>query len=224
MKQPINPYLLRLSKKRSRQGLYEFLESHYSTQAQGTRVLSVGSGGEVNQLLEKHAKINQFEIKTIDIDSDRNPDIIGDICSYDFCGETFNTVVMSEVLEHLHSPQSGLDTVYKILNPGGKLILSTPFIFPIHDEPYDYFRFTKYGLELLLKKFKVVEIRERNSYFETIDVLWLRLLVSSHHSARIASYFIIPFVYYLIRPLTLLLTKLIPINGMTTGYTVTAFK
>lgn len=220
----INPYLLKLSKRRSRQSLYEFLESRYQQIPHGASVLSVGAGGEVNKLLEKYAKIQCFETQTIDIDPVRKPDIIGDICLYDFRGKTFDVVVMSEVLEHLHSPQSGLDIIHQSLKIGGELILTVPFILPIHDEPHDYFRFTKYGLELLLKKFDCIEILERNSYFESIDVLWLRLLVTPSKSAKLISYFLIPTVYYLFRPMTLLLTKLISTNAMTTGYLVVATK
>lgn len=133
-------------------------------------------------------------------------------------------MVLSEVLEHLHDPRLGLDNVYKILKPNGKLILSTPFILPIHDRPYDYFRFTRYGLALLLSQFKEVIIKERNTYFEAIDVLWLRLLQTQFRSAWILSIFIIPIVFFLKRPISLLLGKLVPTDSMTTGYVVTAVK
>lgn len=220
----INPYLLKLSKKRSRQGLYEFLELQYQHIPQGASVLSVGSGGKVNELLEKYANTQGFEVQTIDIDSARKPDIIGDLCSYEFNDNSFDIVVMSEVLEHLHSPQLGLDNVYTSLKSGGKLILTVPFILPIHDAPHDYFRFTRYGLKLLLKKFNSVDILERNSYFESIDVLFLRLIVVKSKSAQLMSYLIIPIVYYLLRPITLLLSRLIPTNAITTGYNLTAIK
>jgi SAM-dependent methyltransferase len=184
----------------------------------------VGAGGEVNQLLEKHAQAQGFRYITIDIDPGRKPDIVGDICSLLFKENQFDVVVISEVLEHLHSPQGGLDVIYNSLRPGGTLLLTVPFILPIHDEPYDYFRFTKYGLELLLRNFHSVEIKERNSYFEAIDVLWVRLLMVPSRKARLLSLFAIPFIYYIMRPLTLFLTKQISTHFATTGYTVRAVK
>ena len=221
---PINRYLLKLSKKRSRQGLYEFLEENYQKIPERSSVLSVGAGGEINDLLEEHAKLRNFTILSIDIDPNRSPDVVGDICTYDIGEGLFDVVIMGEVLEHLHSPQSGLDNVLRSLKPKGKLLLTVPFIMPIHDAPYDYFRFTRYGLELLLKKFSSFEIKERNSYFEAIDVLWVRLLLDPNKNSKRFSNLVIPLVYYISRPVSHLLSRLIPATTMTTGYVVCAKK
>lgn len=220
----LNKYLIKLSKTRSRQGLYEFIGNQYSLIPSGAKVLSVGSGGEINRLLEKCSNQTGFHVESLDIDPNRYPDILGDICSYQFNSHDFDVVVMCEVLEHLHSPKLGINNIYKALRQGGKLILSTPFILPIHDAPNDYFRFTKYGLELLLCDFDDVNIEPRNSYFEAIDVLWLRLLQEKKGNSFFACLAIIPFVYYIKRPLTRLLGWMLHPEGMTTGYTVTAIK
>ena len=135
---------------------------------------------------EKFAKRIGFRVVRFDIDESRGPDIIGDICSYNFDAREFDVVVMSEVLEHLHSPHLGLANIYGILKQGGTLILSTPFILPMHDRPHDYFRFTRYGLEFLLNDFRRVQIEERNSYFEAIDVLWVRLLQTNVPSRSVS--------------------------------------
>jgi len=217
-------WLTSLSKKRSRQGLYEFLNAEFANIPSNAKVLTVGSGGEVNDVLKKHAKLHGFEFVSFDYDVSRKPDLLGDICEYDFKSQVFDAVVMCEVLEHLPSPQSGINTVYNVLKPGGKLILSTPFILPIHDQPHDYFRFTRYGLLLLLKCFNKVIVDERNSYFEAIDVLWLRLLQTNLSSAKYLSLIIIPVVYFFQRPISLLLSQLVSTNVMTTGYVVTAIK
>ena len=118
----------------------------------------------------------------------------------------------------------GLAEMHRVLKPGGKLILSTPFILPIHDAPRDYFRFTRHGLAMLLANFRKVVISERNTYFEAIDVLWLRLLQTDTNAARTASMLLIPIVYFLKRPLSLLLGRLVRTDAMTTGYVVTAVK
>ena len=67
---------------------------------------------------------------------------------------TPNLICMFEVLEHTEDPISAASNIYKILDTNGYLLLSTPFIFHIHDEPYDFFRFTKYGLKNLFSKYK----------------------------------------------------------------------
>jgi hypothetical protein len=116
-----------------------------------------------------------------------------------------------------------LKTIRGIPKDGGKLVLSTPLYCHRTIDP-DYFRFTRYGLELLLKDFHNVRVQERNSYFEAIDVLWVRLLIANGKSAELASCFIIPFIFYIKRPFTVLLSKLVPTDAMTTGYVVTAVK
>jgi SAM-dependent methyltransferase len=217
-------WLMKLSKKRSRQGLYEFLIKQYSVIPKGSKVLSIGSGGEVNRLLNQYASSNDFNVISFDFDSQRRPDILGDICVYDFKDEKFDFVIIAEVLEHLYAPHLGIENIYKVLKDNGVLILTTPFILPIHEGPYDYYRFTKYGLQYLLRNFQDVKISERNSYFEAIDVLWVRMLQVNTERTYFASKIIIPCVYFLKRPLTNLLSKLILTDAMTTGYVVTARK
>jgi SAM-dependent methyltransferase len=217
-------WLQRLSKKRSRQGLYKFLAEQFSRVPGNSTVLTVGSGGEVNKLLDRYAKATGFKVTSLDIDPKRLPDVIGDACNCPFADNAFDAVVVSEVLEHLHTPPDALASIHRILKTDGLLILTTPFILPMHDRPYDYFRFTEHGVKLLLARFKDTSIKPRNSYFETIDVLWVRLLQTDLRSARLLSLIIIPIVYFLSRPLTLLLGKLVATDAMTTGYVVSARK
>jgi SAM-dependent methyltransferase len=224
MRKKLDERLIEMSKVLSRKGLYEFLAREYAAIPTGADVLSIGAGGEIDELLQKFAKQTGFRVVSFDIDESRGPDIIGDICTYNFNTRQFDVVVMSEVLEHVHSPHLGLTNIHAILKQGGTLILSTPFILPLHDRPHDYFRFTRYGLEFLLKDFRTVQIEERNSYFEAIDVLWVRLVQTKLRPARLVSYVIIPLVFYLKRPLTAFLGKLVRTDAMTTGYVVTAVK
>lgn len=217
-------WLTRLSKLRSRQGLYEFLTREYLSITPGARVLTVGSGGDVNRLLTDAATRIGFDMCSIDIDPDRAPDIVGDICRIPLPANLFDVVVVAEVLEHVKRPADAVANLYGALKPGGKLILTTPFVFPMHDRPHDYFRFTKHGLDLLLQDFRNVDIQARNSYYEAIDVLWVRLLQTHQRSTALLCFIAIPFIYFIKRPLTLLLTKLFPCDAMTTGYVATALK
>jgi SAM-dependent methyltransferase len=216
--------LVSFSKKRSRQGLYEFLELSFSKINPGSFVLTVGAGGKINDLLNSNADKIGFKILSLDINPDRQPDIIGDICQEIFRDNVFDVVVCCEVLEHLVSPHSGINNIHKTLKPGGLLILSTPFVFPIHDAPNDYFRITRFGLDMLLEDFESVEIKERNTYFEAVDVLWMRLLFEGKREFNLPTAILISFIYFIKRPFTLLLGKLIHANGITTGYTAVANK
>ena len=79
------------------------------------------------------------------------PAVLGDAMQLPFAGETFDTVVLLEVIEHLPLPLLALQEAFRILKPNGTIILSTPFIYPIHDAPYDYQRWTRHGIEELSK-------------------------------------------------------------------------
>ena len=62
-------------------------------------------------------------------------------------------ICIFEVLEHTKNPISAVNNIYEILDEGGYVLFSSPFIFHIHDEPYDFYRFTKYGLKHLFRDF-----------------------------------------------------------------------
>jgi ubiquinone/menaquinone biosynthesis C-methylase UbiE len=216
----------RLSKKFSREGLYTWLEKECAAlqvrHAQTScKILNVGSGGEI---YEQIRKIANAEIVQTDIDPARNPDIVADVCDMPmFADETFDYVFMSEVLEHVKTPQAGIDEVFRVLKTDGTLYLSTPFLFPHHDEPYDFYRYTRFGLEHVLRNFKDVQIKQRNGYYAAILVLFARGIIHKDRKHRYIG--LIVFMYMLMQyPLYWLLSKL-PSNGKgTTGYTITARK
>jgi SAM-dependent methyltransferase len=59
-------------------------------------------------------------------------------------------VLMTEVMEHLPNCLYVLKEIYRVLRPGGLLVATVPFLYPLHEEPFDFQRYTPYGLELLL--------------------------------------------------------------------------
>jgi SAM-dependent methyltransferase len=92
-----------------------------------------------------------------------------------FVDRSFDVVLCTEVLEHLIEPQRGIDEMFRVLKPGGQLLLTTRFLFPIHDAPDDYFRYTKYGLRHLLRRFERIAIAEETDAVGTLAVLVQRL-------------------------------------------------
>lgn len=69
-----------------------------------------------------------------------------------------DTVMSLSVMEHLREPQVFLNEAFRILKPGGAMILQVPFMWGIHEEPYDYYRYTQYGLEHLFRKAGFTEV------------------------------------------------------------------
>jgi SAM-dependent methyltransferase len=96
---------------------------------------------------------NVDEVTTVDWagshHSGRHVDLFLDL-SEPFSGipdESADTVLMSDVLEHLPDPVLAWREVFRILRPEGAAIIGVPFLYGLHEEPYDFYRFTRYGLE-----------------------------------------------------------------------------
>lgn len=81
-----------------------------------------------------------------------------DAHSIEFPDSHFHSVVAVEVFEHLKDPSKAASEVYRVLKVNGVALISVPFMFRIHGDPYDYNRFTRQGLEVLFSQFKSVKI------------------------------------------------------------------
>jgi SAM-dependent methyltransferase len=60
--------------------------------------------------------------------------------------ERFDTAILSDVLEHVRRPEQLLGEVRRVLAPGGKLLLNVPFLYWLHEQPHDYFRYSEHAL------------------------------------------------------------------------------
>lgn len=69
-----------------------------------------------------------------------------------------DTIVMSDVLEHLYAPQRTMAEMHRLLRPGGRALLNAPFYYWVHEEPHDYYRYTQFALKRMADEagFKVL--------------------------------------------------------------------
>jgi len=96
--------------------------------------------------------------------------------------ESYKIILCSGLLEHIVDPQRILDAFYRILTPGGKLILSVSAVFSFHGCPHDYFHFTPYSMRALLKGWRDVSIKGNSQPFETIGILLQRITLQCEMS------------------------------------------
>lgn len=127
-------------------------------------LLDVGSGR--SRRYEK-ACVNVTSYKTMDVDERGQPDVIGSAEAIPFPDATFESVLCTQVLEHLPHPVKAIEEMYRVLKPGGLCLLTAPQWNELHEEPHDYFRYTKYGLQTLFEDagFTVEALDQRGKYF-----------------------------------------------------------
>lgn len=80
-----------------------------------------------------------------------NPTVVGNAESIPFERASFDFVVATQVFEHLARPELALQEVVRVLRPGGRLIVTVPGVWPTHEAPHDYWRFTRHGLQSFIE-------------------------------------------------------------------------
>jgi ubiquinone/menaquinone biosynthesis C-methylase UbiE len=101
--------------------------------------------------------------------------VVGSVYELPFEDGEFDMVLCMVVMEHLEDPKQAILEMKRVLKPHGKILVSVPFMFPMHDTPGDYWRFTKYGLKLLFKDWDILELSAETDMNETFAVLLQRV-------------------------------------------------
>ena len=125
------------------------------------RLLEVGP----QKRSEVQKMFSDCDIETLDIVSDYNPDIIGDLTKYNshIKNSTYDIITCLEILEHTVNPFSAIEELRRILKHDGYLLLSAPLNWRIHGPAPDCWRFTEFGWKVLLKDFEILEIDKLNT-------------------------------------------------------------
>ncbi len=100
--------------------------------------------------------------------------IDADIKELPFNDNDIDTVILTQVLEHIDEPFKALDEVKRVLKKDGILILSVPFIYHAHATPYDYYRFSEYGLRKICKdyNFEILEFHYQGYVGTTLSSIF----------------------------------------------------
>lgn len=88
---------------------------------------------------------------------------------------SFNTVLLSDVLEHIYAPNVLISEISRILTKNGTLICFVPYTYWLHEDPHDYHRYTEYALRKLCEDAKL-EITHFSAYGGGIDVVFDTIL------------------------------------------------
>jgi len=130
--------------------LFDAIEARLDRYARGV-LLDAGCG----TMPFRNAALRRVAVyESVDVERRGDaPTYLGDVQSMVAVPSSrYDTVLCSEVLEHLPRPELAVAEFFRVMRPEGYLVLSVPFLSRLHEEPRDYFRFTAYGLRELLER------------------------------------------------------------------------
>ena len=95
-----------------------------------------------------------------------------------FADREFTTIILSDVLEHIFSPMNLWIEMARVLKPGGHILLSTPFLYWIHEAPNDYYRYTEHALRRFAytSEFSIVVLRPLGGAPEVVADIFAKRL------------------------------------------------
>lgn len=152
-------------------------------------LLDVGCGTKPYRSL---FKVESYRGLDIDSPVTRERGVADDLydgTQFPYQNDTFDSVLCNQVLEHVFNPDKFLTEINRVLKPGGKLLLTVPFVWDEHEQPYDYARYSSFGLTALLEKngLKIISHRKlaadatilfqlTNAYLFKLSQRWPRLV------------------------------------------------
>jgi ubiquinone/menaquinone biosynthesis C-methylase UbiE len=152
-----------------------------------------------------------------------NADLIGTAYSMPADDASFDTLLCTAVLEHLEEPARALAEARRVLRPGGVAIYTVPFIWHLHEEPRDFFRYSKHGLRHLFDQagFDVEELRPLAGFWVTFGQLFVYYLHRFNRGV-IRRTGVIPLVGLILQGLAYLLDRIDRAEQWTWMYLVVA--
>lgn len=124
----------------------------------GAEILEFGSGKKGSSVTAKKIFINAKSFKQTDINPDFGHELldIRDVINLD---KKYDLVLCCNVIEHVFENNKIASNLKKLVKKNGYLIVSVPFIYPLHDEPGDFWRYTEHNLKKMFKDFYIEEFQ-----------------------------------------------------------------
>lgn len=184
-----------------RREIFAFLESN--TNFLSGNLLDFGGGSKPYQDLFKNSQ-NYFSIEVFSNKENLKSDIYYNGSELPFADNTFDSILCTEVFEHVEKLDDVIDELYRVLKPGGRMIVTTPFMCMEHEMPYDFRRFSFNGLSKLMKKnnFKILAsqklLNNFHVFFQTLNFYIYQVFLKKKTK------YLIYIIYFLAGPINFL--------------------
>ena len=164
----INPFYF------SRKSLMENI-NNLSEHIQG-KTLDVGCGNKPYKNLFQSSEYLGLEIDSPENRANKQADYFYDGKTFPFFEGEFDSVVTNQVFEHVFEPDLFFSEINRVLKNEGFLLITAPFIWDEHEQPFDYARYSSFGLKYILNKYGF-EIIEAKKSIDDIRVIFQLLNV-----------------------------------------------
>ncbi|THU41528.1 class I SAM-dependent methyltransferase [Niastella caeni] len=183
-------------------------------------------------LLSNKTKIEKYigiDIASGKIDYDIKPDYFWDGNKIPLADASVDCVMSTEVFEHCPDLLSVMKEIKRVLKPGGFVFFTVPFLWPLHEVPYDEFRYTPYSLERIIRNagFDKVSLKPTGGWNESLGQmlgLWVTRSPMNFHLRKVLKVLFWPLVWLLVRKRKKKKTIVFEDSMMITGITGTAYK
>ena len=204
----INPFYF------ARKGLYQNV-SKLITNLNG-KLLDVGCG---TKPYENICNVDEYIGLEIDDEGNRQhnyADVFYDGKTIPFEDKSFDSILSNQVFEHVFNPNQFLKEINRVTKVGGRFLITVPFVWDEHEQPYDYARYSSFGLKHILAEngFEIIEHRKSNNGIEVIFQLINDYLYKVIMTENV--YFNLLIIILLMAPINmsgLILSKLLPRNN-----------
>lgn len=103
----------------------------------------------------------------------KHTDVVGDAHCLPFKDACFDAVVAFNVFEHLHDPIQAAQEIFRVLKPGGKVLMQTAFLQPLHEEPIHFYNATKYGVMKWFSDFDIEVCQVSDNFNPALTLGWI---------------------------------------------------
>jgi SAM-dependent methyltransferase len=136
---------------------------------EGSLVLDAGAGSAPYKDLFSHTRYESADFEKVEKKYAKST-YVCDLSNIPVEDCRFDFIVFNQVLEHLPEPKLVLAELHRILKPGGKMIATQPLFYEEHEQPYDFYRYTQFGLRHLFTAtgFEVERLDWLEGYFGTV--------------------------------------------------------
>ncbi len=135
----------------------------------GARVLDAGAGDAPYRSLLDHVSYESADFEQVD-KAYGDTTHVCDLRSIPVEDDRFDAVLFSQVMEHVPDPDAVVTELRRVLRPGGRLFYSGPLFFEEHEQPYDFYRFTSFGVRLIFERagFEIERLDWLEGYLGTV--------------------------------------------------------